>query len=89
MDALTDLARRLCGSRQDAEDLVQDTLVKVLSGPRVVRVDLRAYLLCALRNGFYTRLRTAARQPQLTSCPTDLARIHRVAAVICPDGVFK
>jgi RNA polymerase sigma-70 factor (ECF subfamily) len=78
IDALTDLARWLCGSRQDAEDLVQDTLVKVLSRPRVIRVDLRSYLLRALRNGFYTRPRTASRRPQLTSCPIDLARLPAV-----------
>ena len=41
----------LCGSRQDAEDLVQDTFEKVLRRPRFLRreEDL-AYLLKVLRN---------------------------------------
>ena len=41
----------LCGSRQDAEDLVQDTYEKVLRRPRFVRCDQDlAYLLRVLRN---------------------------------------
>ena len=56
----------LCGSREDAEDLVQDTFARVLSRPRVIRGDERGYLLQALRNTFYTRLRTASRRPRTT-----------------------
>ena len=59
----------LCGSREDAEDLVQETFTRVLSRPRVVRGDERGYLLQALRNTFYTRLRTASRRPQTTGMP--------------------
>jgi RNA polymerase sigma-70 factor (ECF subfamily) len=62
----------LCGSRQDAEDLVQDTFAKVLSRPRMVRGDERGYLLQALRNTFYTRVRTASRRPQTTAMPEGL-----------------
>jgi RNA polymerase sigma-70 factor, ECF subfamily len=41
----------LCGSRQDAEDLVQDTFEKVLRRPRFLRRDEDlAYLLKVLRN---------------------------------------
>jgi RNA polymerase sigma-70 factor (ECF subfamily) len=41
----------LCGSRQDAEDLVQDTYEKVLRRPRFLRRDQDlAYLLRVLRN---------------------------------------
>jgi RNA polymerase sigma-70 factor (ECF subfamily) len=41
----------LCGSRQDAEDLVQDTYERVLRRPRFVRRDDDlAYLLRVLRN---------------------------------------
>jgi RNA polymerase sigma-70 factor, ECF subfamily len=41
----------LCGSRQDAEDLVQDTYEKVLRRPRFLRRDEDlAYLLRVLRN---------------------------------------
>jgi RNA polymerase sigma-70 factor (ECF subfamily) len=41
----------LCGSRQDAEDLVQDTFERVLRRPRFVRRDQDVvYLLRVLRN---------------------------------------
>src|SRR6202000_489286 len=59
----------LTGSREDAEDLVQDTFAKVLSRPRAIRGDERSYLLQALRNTFYTRVRTASRRPQTTAMP--------------------
>ncbi len=59
----------LCGSREDAEDLVQDTFANVMQRPRIVHGDERAYLLQALRNTFYTRLRTQSRQPQTTAMP--------------------
>lgn len=49
----------LCGSREDAEDLVQDTFERVLRRPRFVRreQDL-AYLLRVLRNTWISSIRT-------------------------------
>ena len=64
LDALYRAAWALCGSREDAEDLVQETFARVLARPRVIRGDERGYLLRALRNTFYSRLRTASRRPQ-------------------------
>ena len=61
----------LCGSREDAEDLVQDTFARVLARPRVVRGDERGYLVQALRNTFYTRLRTQSRRPQTAAMPEE------------------
>jgi RNA polymerase sigma-70 factor (ECF subfamily) len=61
----------LCGSREDAEDLVQDTFTRVLQRPRLIRGDERGYLLQALRNTFYTRLRTQSRRPQIAMMPED------------------
>jgi RNA polymerase sigma-70 factor, ECF subfamily len=61
----------LCGSREDAEDLVQDTFTRVLARPRVIRGDERGYLLQSLRNTFYTRLRTQSRRPQTAMMPED------------------
>jgi RNA polymerase sigma-70 factor (ECF subfamily) len=60
IDRLYRAAWGLCGSREDAEDLVQETYAKVLARPRLLRRehDL-AYLLRALRNTFL-----AARRPQ-------------------------
>jgi RNA polymerase sigma-70 factor, ECF subfamily len=49
----------LCGSRQDAEDLVQDTYERVLRRPRFVRRDGDlAYLLRVMRNTWISSKRT-------------------------------
>jgi|SRR5450755_911033 RNA polymerase sigma-70 factor (ECF subfamily) len=64
LDALYRAAWGLCGSREDAEDLVQETFARVLARPRVIRGEERAYLMRALRNTFYSRVRTASRRPQ-------------------------
>jgi len=64
VDRLYRAAWALCGSREDAEDLVQETFAKVLSRPRVVRGDDDAYyLMRALRNTFLTNRRNASRRP--------------------------
>jgi RNA polymerase sigma-70 factor (ECF subfamily) len=64
IDRLYRAAWALCGSREDAEDLVQDTFTRVLAKPRVLRGDDElAYLLRVLRNTFYTSRRTASRRP--------------------------
>jgi RNA polymerase sigma-70 factor, ECF subfamily len=62
-------ARRLCGSREAAEDLVQDTLERVLRSPRQVNGDEYAYLVRALRNTHIDRLRAAARRVRTTDMP--------------------
>ena len=64
-DRLYRAAWALCGSREDAEDLVQDTYARVLTRPRVVRRDDDlGYLLRVLRNTFISGRRAAARRPQ-------------------------
>ena len=66
-DRLFRAAWALCGSREDAEDLVQDTYARVLARPRMVRNDNDlGYLLRALRNSFLNNRRGAARRPQAT-----------------------
>src|SRR4051812_50152333 len=51
LDRLYRAAWALCGSREDTEDLVQETYARVLSRPRVLRrEDDLGYLLRALRN---------------------------------------
>jgi RNA polymerase sigma-70 factor, ECF subfamily len=58
-------ASTLCDSRESAEDLVQETVARVLSRPRSLRGgDERAYLMRALRNTFLTSRRRAARRPR-------------------------
>ena len=67
----------MCGSRQVAEDLVQETYVKVLSRPRQLRKDDDlGYLVKALRNTWYSHLRTqrVRREMSVPNCesPEDL-----------------
>jgi RNA polymerase sigma-70 factor (ECF subfamily) len=64
VDRLYRAAWALCGSREDAEDLVQETFARVLSRPRVLQGDEELYyLMRVLRNTFLTSLRTASRRP--------------------------
>jgi RNA polymerase sigma-70 factor (ECF subfamily) len=64
-DRLFRAAWALCGSREDAEDLVQDTYASVLARPRIVRNhDDLGYLMRALRNTFISKRRAAAGRPQ-------------------------
>ena len=62
LDRLYRAAWALCGSREDAEDLVQETYARVLARPRLLRNDDDlGYLLRALRNTFLTQKRTESR----------------------------
>ncbi len=64
IDRLYRAAWALCGSRHDAEDLVQDTFANVLKRPRWVRDNNDiGYLLRALKHTYANRSRTAARRP--------------------------
>ncbi len=63
----------LCGSPHEAEDLVQETFVRVLARPRLLRGDDElAYLMRVLRNTFLDSRRTASRRPQVTAQLDDL-----------------
>jgi RNA polymerase sigma-70 factor (ECF subfamily) len=64
IDALYRAAWALCGSRHDAEDLVQTTFANVLKRPRIIRNDnVRGYLFRALRNAYKSQYRALARRP--------------------------
>jgi RNA polymerase sigma-70 factor (ECF subfamily) len=65
IDRLYRPAWGLCGSREEAEDLVQETFAQVLRKPRVLRADNDlGYLLRALRNVFFSARRAASRRPR-------------------------
>src|ERR1700761_1670390 len=68
IDRLYRAAWALCGSREEAEDLVQDTFARVLARPRLLRGDDElAYLMRVLRNTFLTGRRTAGRRPRIAA----------------------
>jgi RNA polymerase sigma-70 factor, ECF subfamily len=73
VDRLYRAAWALCGSREDAEDLVQETFARVLSRPRVLTGDDELYyLMRVLRNTFLTGLRTASRRPATVATLEDV-----------------
>jgi RNA polymerase sigma-70 factor (ECF subfamily) len=73
IDRLYRAAWALCGSREDAEDLVQDTFTRVLAKPRLLRGDDDlAYLMRVLRNTFFTSRRTSSRRPQTSASLEDV-----------------
>jgi RNA polymerase sigma-70 factor (ECF subfamily) len=70
----------LCGSREDAEDLVQETFVRVLSRPRELRGDDDLYyLMRVLRNTFLSGRRTASRRPVTVATIDDVVPERRSA----------
>jgi len=74
VDRLYRSAWALCGSREDAEDLVQETFARVLARPRVLREgDELYYLMRVLRNTFLTSRRTASRRPVTVAELEDVA----------------
>jgi len=81
-DRLYRAAWGLCGSREEAEDLVQETFARVLRKPRILRSeDDLGYLLRVLRNTFFSQRRTAGRRPQTSPLPDDLDFIEDPSAI--------
>ena len=82
VDRLYRAAWALCGSKEDAEDLVQETFARVLARPRVLRGDDELYyLMRVLRNTFLTSRRTASRRPVTAATLDDIAPAdHRPTA---------
>ncbi len=73
LDRLYRAAWALSGSREDAEDLVQDTYARILARPRLLRnEDDLGYLLRALRNTFLNQKRAESRRPRSDPLPEQL-----------------
>src|ERR1043166_1928721 len=73
LDRLYRAAWALSGSREDAEDLVQETYARVLARPRLLRNDDDlGYLLRALRNTFLNQKRSESRRLRTASLPDEL-----------------
>lgn len=87
-------ASALCDSRESAEDLVQETVARILARPRWLRGgDELAYLTQALRNTFVTSTRTAARRPRAVTPlegfdPTDVRIDGRPEEAVIIGQVF-
>ena len=86
-------ARAWTASREEAEDLVQETCARVLARPRLLYgQDERGYLLRALRNTLVSQRRAAGRRPATVPLDDD-APLHAApdaepAAAAERDEVF-
>jgi RNA polymerase sigma-70 factor, ECF subfamily len=78
LDRLYRAAWAMTGSREDAEDLVQETYERVLRKPREIarEEDALPYLLGVLRNTWVDTVRSRARRPTV---PLELEAVDRVA----------
>lgn len=81
-DRLFRAAWALSGSRENAEDLVQETYERVLRKRRWLRGDDDlGYLLRVLRNTHFSRLRAAGRRVRPEPLPDDLDRVEDRSAL--------
>jgi RNA polymerase sigma-70 factor (ECF subfamily) len=82
LDRLYRAAWALCGSREDAEDLVQETYTRVLSKRRIIgrKEDTLPYLLAVLRNTYVSSLRKRDRRPRTSPLEESEERLASSAA---------
>ncbi len=81
MASLHRAARGMTRHREDAEDLVQDMLLRVLARPRVIDAEgAGPYLHQALRNTHVSVLRARDRRPQQAPLEPEDARLTAVAS---------
>lgn len=80
LDRLYRVAWALCGAREEAEDLVQETAARVLAKPRQLHgQDELAYLVRALRNTFLLSRRTSSRRPREVATLDQIEPVDRRA----------
>jgi RNA polymerase sigma-70 factor (ECF subfamily) len=88
-DRLYRAAWGLTGSREDAEDLVQETYAKVLRRPRMLHSDDDlGYLLRVMRNTYFSAQRAAGRRPRTEPLPDQLELVEDQAAA-SPQQVLE
>ena len=82
LDRLYRAAWALCGSREDAEDLVQETYTRVLAKRRMIgrKEDTLPYLLAVLRNTYVSSLRKRDRRPRTAPLEDSEDRLAASAA---------
>lgn len=82
LDRLYRAAWGLCGSREDAEDLVQETYARVLRKPRLLRShDDLGYLLRVLRNTYFSTQRAVQRRLRPDPLPDEMDLVEDRSAV--------
>jgi RNA polymerase sigma-70 factor, ECF subfamily len=85
LDRLYRAAWALCGSREDAEDLVQETYARVLARPRFLRSDDDlGYLLRVLRHTFVSSLRMRDARPRAYA-PIDMPEVTDLSSARRPE----
>ncbi|HET9651242.1 MAG TPA: sigma-70 family RNA polymerase sigma factor [Usitatibacter sp.] len=73
MDAAFNLARWLCGNRQDVEDVTQEALLRAYRFFDALRGDNpRSWLLKIVRNTYYSQWRRARRHDESTEFDEDV-----------------
>jgi RNA polymerase sigma-70 factor (ECF subfamily) len=80
LDRLMRAALSMCGSRADAEDLVQEVCLRVLAKPRRVRGSDLAYLHGVLRNTFISEYQARARRKTTPVEPDTLRHVRAGAS---------
>ncbi len=65
-------ARAWTGSKEEAEDLVQEMFLHVLAKPRLIMEDDLGYLMRAMHNTLVSRRRAAGRRPVSVELHEDL-----------------
>jgi RNA polymerase sigma-70 factor (ECF subfamily) len=89
VDRLHRAAWAICGSPQEAEDLVQETFARVLARPRDLHNgDPTPYLMQALRNTYLTGVRTASRRPRTSEFPSEEGAAMQ-STLARPDVAFE
>jgi RNA polymerase sigma-70 factor (ECF subfamily) len=81
-------ALALSHSREDAEDLVQETYSRVLGASRLVEEEREyGYLLSGLRNTFFSALRATARRPETPASQEELESVGSTGAIVIDGAV--
>lgn len=76
----------LCGDRSQAEDLVSETFVRLLTkGPRIETQTALAYLMAVARNSYLNRQRQRSREVPLPRKSWPRIRIRQVGWTTRPD----
>jgi len=90
IDTLFRTACAMSGSRDLAEDLVQETYVKVLARPRLLRRDDDlGYMIKALRNTWYSHLRDERKRREATTGGGDANELNVPTTRADPEASYE